>query len=110
MFLPITLDEVKHLGWHGLDVILVTGDSYVDSPFWGAALIGKAVEHAGYQVGVITQPDISGVGKIGRHVYYRQSIFAIAYKEVRILSEIKNDCEVRTKKMVDDQRRSDSLP
>ncbi|MGB8212475.1 MAG: YgiQ family radical SAM protein [Anaerolineales bacterium] len=66
MFLPTTLDEVKRLGWDGLDVILVTGDSYIDSPFIGTAVIGKVLVQAGYQVGVIAQPDISGVAEIGR--------------------------------------------
>jgi uncharacterized radical SAM protein YgiQ len=66
MFLPTTSDEVKNLGWDGLDVILVTGDSYIDSPFIGTAVIGKVLAHAGYHVGVIAQPDISGVADIGR--------------------------------------------
>ena len=57
MFLPTTLEEVKRLGWDGLDVILVTGDSYIDSPFIGAAVIGKVLVKAGYRVGVIAQPD-----------------------------------------------------
>ena len=66
MFLPTTMDEVKRLGWDALDVILVTGDSYIDSPFIGTAVIGKVLVNAGYRVGVIAQPDISGVGDIGR--------------------------------------------
>ena len=66
MFLPTTIDEVEHLGWDALDVILVTGDSYIDSPFIGTAVIGKVLMKAGYRVGVIAQPDISGVDEIGR--------------------------------------------
>jgi uncharacterized radical SAM protein YgiQ len=66
MFLPTTVDEVKLLGWDGLDVILVTGDSYIDSPFIGTAVIGKVLVKAGYRVGVIAQPDISNVEDIGR--------------------------------------------
>ena len=66
MFLPTTINEVKRLGWDGLDVILVTGDSYIDSPFIGTAVIGKVLLHARYRVGVIAQPDISGVAEIGR--------------------------------------------
>jgi len=57
MFLPTTMDEVKRLGWDGLDVVLVTGDSYIDSPFIGTAVIGKMLVQAGYKVGVIAQPD-----------------------------------------------------
>ena len=66
MFLPTTLNEVRQLGWDALDVILVTGDSYIDSPFIGTAVIGKVLLKAGYRVGVIAQPDISGVEQIGR--------------------------------------------
>ncbi|MFH1523334.1 MAG: YgiQ family radical SAM protein [Chloroflexota bacterium] len=57
MFLPTTLDEMKHLGWDALDVILVTGDSYIDSPFIGTSVIGKVLVNASYRVGVIAQPD-----------------------------------------------------
>ena len=66
MFLPTTLNEVRQLGWDALDVILVTGDSYIDSPFIGTAVIGKVLLKAGYRVGVIAQPDISCVEQIGR--------------------------------------------
>ncbi len=58
MFLPTTLQELKQLGWDGLDVILVTGDSYVDNPFVGVAVIGRVLADAGYRVGVIAQPDV----------------------------------------------------
>ena len=58
MFLPTTHDELDRLGWGGLDVILVTGDSYIDSPFIGTAVIGKVLQRAGYRVGIIAQPDI----------------------------------------------------
>jgi uncharacterized radical SAM protein YgiQ len=57
MFLPTTPAEVERLGWDALDVILVTGDSYIDSPFIGTAVIGKVLLNAGYRVGVIAQPD-----------------------------------------------------
>ena len=57
MFLPTTKKEIKLLGWEALDVILVTGDSYIDSPFIGVAVIGKVLLNAGYRVGIIAQPD-----------------------------------------------------
>jgi len=66
MFLPTTPEEVKRLGWDALDVILVSGDSYIDSPFIGAAVIGKVLLHAGYRVGIIAQPDVSSTADIGR--------------------------------------------
>jgi len=58
MFLPATRPELDNLEWDQLDIILVTGDSYIDSPFIGIAVIGKVLAHAGYRVGVIAQPDI----------------------------------------------------
>ena len=58
MLLPTTREELDSLGWNDLDVILVTGDSYIDSPFIGTAVIGKVLRRAGYRVGVIAQPDI----------------------------------------------------
>jgi uncharacterized radical SAM protein YgiQ len=57
MFLPTTSHEMKNLGWDGLDVILVTGDAYIDSPHIGIAVVGKALLKAGYRVGVISQPN-----------------------------------------------------
>ncbi len=59
MFLPTTPEEVKNLGWKGLDVILVTGDSYIDSPYIGIAVIGNLLLSKGYRVGIIAQPDVS---------------------------------------------------
>jgi uncharacterized radical SAM protein YgiQ len=56
MFLPTTPQEMENLGWDQLDVILVTGDSYIDSPYIGVAVIGKLLLQAGYRVGVIAQP------------------------------------------------------
>ncbi len=58
MFLPTTRKELETLGWDRLDVILVSGDTYIDSPFIGVAVIGKVLLQAGYRVGVIAQPDI----------------------------------------------------
>jgi len=57
MFLPATMEEMRQLGWEALDVILVTGDAYIDSPFIGAAMIGRVLADAGYRVGIIAQPD-----------------------------------------------------
>ena len=59
MFLPTTAKELKKRGWREPDVILVTGDAYIDSPHVGVALIGRVLAGAGYRVGVIAQPDIT---------------------------------------------------
>jgi len=59
MFLPTTQKEALALGWKRLDVILVTGDAYIDSPYIGVAMIGKVLVNNGFRVGIIGQPDIS---------------------------------------------------
>lgn len=56
-FLPITKSEMKRRGWDSLDVILVTGDAYVDHPSFGVAVIGRLLESEGLRVGIISQPD-----------------------------------------------------
>ena len=66
MFLPTTLEEVKKLGWDSLDVILISGDTYIDSSYNGTALIGKWLVKNGYKVGVIAQPDINSPDDITR--------------------------------------------
>ncbi|KTB48735.1 YgiQ family radical SAM protein [Dehalogenimonas alkenigignens] len=66
MFLPTTKQELDALGWDRLDVILVTGDSYIDSPFIGIAVIGKMLARAGFRVGVIAQPDTHSAADITR--------------------------------------------
>jgi len=66
VFLPTTLRECADLGWRQLDVILVSGDSYIDTPFSGTAVIGKVLVSAGYRVGVIAQPDIQSAEDITR--------------------------------------------
>ena len=58
MFLPSTQSDLKNIGWKQLDIILITGDAYIDSPFIGVAVIGKVLQNAGFKVGVIAQPDI----------------------------------------------------
>jgi uncharacterized radical SAM protein YgiQ len=58
MFLPTTSAEFKKLKWDKLDVILVTGDTYIDSPFIGVSVIGNVLAEAGFRVGIIAQPDI----------------------------------------------------
>ena len=56
-FLPTTKAELTKLGWEQLDIILVSGDAYIDSPYIGVAVIGKLLVQAGFKVGVIGQPD-----------------------------------------------------
>jgi uncharacterized radical SAM protein YgiQ len=56
-FLPMSRAEMETLGWSACDVVLVTGDAYVDHPSFGAALIGRLLEAEGLRVGIIAQPD-----------------------------------------------------
>ncbi|MBC7415593.1 MAG: YgiQ family radical SAM protein [Herminiimonas sp.] len=56
-FLPMSRAEMDVLGWDTCDVILVTGDAYIDHPSFGMALIGRLLEAQGYRVGIISQPD-----------------------------------------------------
>ena len=56
-FLPTSRQEMDALGWDQCDVVLVSGDAYVDHPSFGAAMIGRVLERAGWRVGIIAQPD-----------------------------------------------------
>ncbi|MBR2096459.1 MAG: YgiQ family radical SAM protein [Prevotella sp.] len=59
-FLPTTKKELELRGWDDLDVILFSGDAYVDHPSFGAAVIGRTLEAAGYRVAIVPQPDWHG--------------------------------------------------
>ncbi len=54
--LPTSIKECRNRGWHELDIILVTGDAYVDHPSFGVALIGRLLESKGYKVAILAQP------------------------------------------------------
>ncbi len=56
-FLPMSRQEMDALGWDSCDVIIVTGDAYVDHPTFGMAIIGRLLEAQGFRVGIIAQPD-----------------------------------------------------
>jgi uncharacterized radical SAM protein YgiQ len=59
--LPMSRAEMEQLGWDACDVIIVCGDAYVDHPSFGMALIGRLLEAQGFRVGIIAQPDWTGV-------------------------------------------------
>ena len=59
-FLPMSRSEMDQLGWDSCDIILVTGDAYVDHPSFGMAVIGRMLEAQGFRVGIIAQPDWHG--------------------------------------------------
>jgi len=58
-FLPMSRAEMDALGWDSCDVIIVTGDAYVDHPSFGMAVIGRMLAHQGFRVGIMAQPDWS---------------------------------------------------
>ncbi len=66
MFIPTTAEEVRERNWDALDIVLVTGDTYIDSYYIGAAVIGQLLISRGYRVGIIAQPDITGSSDITR--------------------------------------------
>jgi len=56
-FLPMSRAEMDELGWDSCDVIIVTGDAYVDHPSFGMAIVGRVLEAQGFRVGILSQPD-----------------------------------------------------
>ena len=56
-FLPMTRSEMDDLGWDSCDIIIVTGDAYVDHPSFGMAIVGRLLEAQGFRIGIIAQPD-----------------------------------------------------
>ncbi len=70
LFLPTTREEIQELGWEQPDVILFTGDAYVDHPAFGAAVIGRTLQAAGYKVAIVPQPnwrdDLRDFKKLGK--------------------------------------------
>ena len=63
-FLPMTRAEMKARGWDELDVLIITGDAYIDHPAFGAAVIGRVLEADGWRVGIIAQPDWTDVASL----------------------------------------------
>lgn len=59
-YLPTTRKELDIRGWSEVDIVLFSGDAYIDHPQFGAAVIGRVLEHAGYQVAIVPQPDWRG--------------------------------------------------
>ena len=73
-WLPITKKELAHHGWDELDVILISGDAYVDHPSFGPAAIGRIIESEGFRVGIVPQPnwqdDLRDFKKFGKPKYF----------------------------------------
>jgi uncharacterized radical SAM protein YgiQ len=73
-WLPLTMKEVEKRGWDEIDVVLVSGDAYVDHPSFGTAVIGRIIEDEGFKVAIIAQPnwkdDLRDFKKFGRPKYF----------------------------------------
>jgi len=73
-WLPITKKEVETRGWDELDVILISGDAYVDHPTYGTAVIGRIIESEGFRIAIIPQPnwkdDLRDFKKLGKPKYF----------------------------------------
>lgn len=63
-FLPMTRAEMTAKGWSELDVLIITGDAYVDHPSFGSAMIGRVLENMGLRVGIVAQPDWKDIQSI----------------------------------------------
>jgi uncharacterized radical SAM protein YgiQ len=70
LFLPTSKDEITALGWEAPDIIIFSGDAYVDHPSFGAAVIGRTLQKAGYKVAIVPQPnwrdDLRDFKKLGK--------------------------------------------
>jgi len=73
-WLPLTKKEVEKRGWEELDVVLISGDAYVDHPSFGTAVIGRIIEDEGFKVGIVAQPnwkdDLRDFKKLGKPKYF----------------------------------------
>ena len=73
-WLPTTRKEVDLLGWDELDVIIFSGDAYVDHPSFGPAVIGRVIENEGLRVAIVPQPnwqdDLRDFRKLGKPKYF----------------------------------------
>jgi uncharacterized radical SAM protein YgiQ len=73
-WLPLTMKEVEKRGWEEIDVVLISGDAYVDHPSFGTAVIGRIIEDEGFRVAIVAQPnwkdDLRDFKKFGRPKYF----------------------------------------
>jgi uncharacterized radical SAM protein YgiQ len=73
-WLPLTMKEVEKRGWEEIDVVLISGDAYVDHPSFGTAVIGRIIEDEGFKIAIVAQPnwqdDLRDFKKFGRPKYF----------------------------------------
>lgn len=73
-WLPLTMKEVQNRGWNEIDIVLISGDAYVDHPAFGTAVIGRIMEDEGFKVAIVAQPnwkdDLRDFKKFGKPKYF----------------------------------------
>ena len=57
LFLPVSREDMARRGWNSYDILIITGDAYVDHPSFGPTIIGRVLEAEGYRVAILAQPD-----------------------------------------------------
>ncbi|MGK5091050.1 YgiQ family radical SAM protein [Deltaproteobacteria bacterium TL4] len=94
--LPMSVEEMAQLGWDSCDIILVTGDAYVDHPSFGMAVIGRLLEAHGFRVGIISQPDWQNVKSF--RVLGRPNLFfgVTAGNMDSMVNRYTSDCKIRS--------------
>jgi len=73
-FLPTTAAEARARGWDELDVVIVTGDGYVDHPSFAMAILGRVLEAQGFRVGILAQPDWRSADAFRSHLQASSAI------------------------------------
>ena len=71
-WLPTTKKEVEQIGWGELDVILISGDAYVDHPAFGSAVIGRIIQSMGFRIAIIAQPNWQDDRDLARGINVQQ--------------------------------------
>ena len=112
-YLPTTRKELALRGWDEVDIIFFTGDAYIDHPSFGAAVIGRVLEAAGYRVAIVPQPDwhgdyrdftkeitiepkmsractIPGFGVDEHYAYYKSDSFFSQQRKYKVKFELKS--------------------
>ena len=100
-FLPTTKKECELRGWDELDVILFSGDAYVDHPSFGAAVIGRTLEAAGYRVAIVPQPDWHGDFRDFKKLGRPRLFFGISRRDKRNCSTRNHQFKLKHATMIE---------
>ncbi|NUO49281.1 MAG: YgiQ family radical SAM protein, partial [Polyangiaceae bacterium] len=109
-FLPTTREEMDARGWDQLDILIVSGDAYVDHPAFAPALIGRFLERRGYKVGIVAQPKWNSPEDIGRMGRPRLFVGVTAGNLDSMLNKLTAQKKVREKDQYSPAGRADLRP